>query len=158
MIHVMARLAAAIGVAVAGLVAALVLHEHHFAATFHMTMNGTPRSYRAATLPHWRDPLALLCAFGAIAAGVLIARLPRRAGLALGVVGCAFAGAVYVHQEAVHTFFCPPGLLCPLVASPPTLWGHPASLLIMAAGIATAVLLLLPRHWLVVRRLHLRHG
>ena len=154
----MVRLVAATVVGVAGVVVALVLHDHHFAATFHMTMNGVPRSYRLATLPSWRDPLALVCAFTAIAAGALIARRPRRVGLALGVVGCAFAGAVYVHQQAVHTLVCPPGLFCPGVALPPSLWGHPASLLIMAAGLAAAVVLLLPRRWLLVRRLHLRHG
>ena len=137
---------------------ALLLHDHHFAATFHMTVNGTPRSYRAPTLPLWRDPLGLVCAFGAVAAGILIARWPRRVGLALGALGCAFAGALYVHQNAVHTVFCPPGLLCPLIAQPPSLLGHPASLLIMAVGIATAVLLLLPRRWLVIHRLHFWHG
>jgi hypothetical protein len=154
----MARLAASTGIAMAGVAAALVLHDHHFATTVHMTMNGTPRSYRAPTLPTWRDPLALVCAFAAVGAGVLVARRPQRIALALGIVGCAFAGAVYVHQEAVHTFFCPPGLLCPLIPTPPTLWGHPASLLIIAAGMAAAVLLLLPRRWLKVRRLHLRHS
>ena len=154
----MARLATAAVVGVLGVVAALVLHDHHFAATFHTTVNGVPRSYRVATLPPWRDPLALVCVFAALAAGVLIVRRPQRVGLALGVLGCAFAGAVYVHQQAVHTFVCPPGLYCFGVAPPPSVWGHPASLLIMAAGIATAVLLLLPRRWLVARRLHLRHS
>jgi hypothetical protein len=155
----MARWAAGCGVAVVGIVAALVLHDHQFASTFHMTANGVPKSYRAATLPQWRDPLALVCAFGGIAAAVLIAKRPQRLGLALGVVGCAFAGAVYLHQQAVHTIVCPPFVYgCGIVAPSPDLWHHTASLLVIAAGIAVALVLLLPRRWLLVSRLRLRHG
>ena len=155
----MARFATAGGVAVAGIVSGLLLHDQHFAATFHFTANGVPKSYRAATPPQWRDPLALVLAFAAIAAAVLFARRTRRLGIALGVAGCAFAGAVYLHQQAVHTIVCPPGAWgCGIIAAPPSLWSHPASLLVMAAGVAVAVALLLPRRWLVAPRLHLRHG
>ena len=139
-----------------------MLHDHHFVATFHMTANGVPRSYRATTIPPWRDPLALVCAFAAIAIGVWIAGRPRRLGLALGVVGCAFAGAVYVHQQAVHTFVCPPGWgYCPRVAlfgPPPDLWHDSMSLLIMASGIAVAAVLMLPRRWMAARTLLPRQG
>jgi hypothetical protein len=141
-------------VAFAGVVAALVLHDHHFSATFHTTVNGVPEPYRAARLPLWRDPLALILAFTAIAAGVLIAKRPMRIGLALGVVGCAFAGAVYLHQQAVHTIICAPFMYgCVFTPSSPDLWHHAASLLVMAAGIAVAVALLLPRRWLLAPRL-----
>ena len=143
-------LLAATGLALAGVASALLLHDHHFVATLHYKLDGA-RSYRYTTIPPWRDPLALVCAFGAIAVAVLLTRRLSRVGVALGVLGCAFAGAVYVHQAAVHTFVCPPGLFCPGQPLPPSLWSHPASLLIIAAGMATAVLLLLPRRWLAVR-------
>jgi hypothetical protein len=136
-----ARLAASAGVIVAGVVAALVLHA----------------SYGPPTLPSWRDPLALVLAFGAAAAAVLLIGRPRRVGLAVGVVGSAFAGAVYVHQQAVHAFSCPPGAMCVLLPASPGLWSYPASLSIIAAGLATAVLLVLPRRWLAPDRLRLRH-
>jgi hypothetical protein len=155
----MKRLAAAAGVVVAGVVTAFLLHDHQFAVTRYVTVNGVPRSYPMPTLPLWRDPLAIVCAFGATAAAVLLARRPRRIGLALGVVGGAFAGAVYVHQQAVHTYFCPPQTFGCFWGPPrsPGLGSYPPSLSIIAAGVAVAVLLVLPRRWLVPDRLHLRH-
>jgi hypothetical protein len=44
-----------------------------------------------------------------------------------------------------------------LLPASPGLWSYPASLSIIAAGLATAVLLVLPRRWLVPDRLRLRH-
>ncbi len=143
----MARLAAATGVCVAGIAAALLLHEHHFSVA------GNGFATRVPTLPPWRDPVAVVCAFGAIATAVVLAGRTRRVGLAVGVLGCAFAGAVYVHQQAVHTFVCPPGALC-IPQSSPSLWSHPASLLLVVAGVATAVLLVLPHRWLRGQKLH----
>jgi hypothetical protein len=145
------RLLAAAGVVVAGLVAVLVLQDH-FVGDFTASMSVVPRSYRA-----WRDPVALLCAFGAIALALRIAlgRL-HRLELALGVVGCTLAAAVYVHQQDVHTFVCPPGYHCPAIMFRPDLWHDSRSLLILAVGFALAVLLMLPRRWLVTQRLHPR--
>ena len=150
---------AATGVALAGLASALVLHDHHFVATFHVTVNGVPRSYRAGTIPPWRDPLALLCAFAGIAAAAWISGRWQRLELALGVVGCAFAGAVYVHQHAVHTLHCPPFVIgCPIGLLPTDLWHYWPSLLTMAAGLAVAVALMLPRRWMLVPSLHPRRS
>lgn len=143
-IGVVVRLLASTGVILAGIASALVLHDHHFVATFQMTANGVPRSYRAATIPHWRDPLSVFIAFTAVAVGIWIAVRPRRVHLSLGVVGCAFAGAVYLHQQAIHTIVCPPGAWGCITAPPPGLWHHSTSLLVMAAGIVTAALLMIP--------------
>jgi hypothetical protein len=149
----------ATGVALAGLASALILHDHHFVATFHVTVNGVPRSYRDTTLPLWRDPLAVLCVLAGVMGAVWIVGRRQRLELPLAAVGCAFAGAVYVHQQSVHTFDCPPFVIgCPLVLPPPDLWHYTPSLLIMAAGLAVAVALLLPRRWMVAHRLHPRRG
>jgi hypothetical protein len=136
------------GVVVAGLVAVLVLQDH-FVGDFTASLNAVPRSYRA-----WRDPVALLCAFAAIAAGLGIAlgRL-HRLELALGVVGCTLAAAVYVHQQDVHTFVCLPGYHCPAIMFRPDLWHDSRSLLILAVGFAAAIVLMLPRRWIVAHRL-----
>jgi hypothetical protein len=156
-VRIVARLAAAAGVIVTGVVAGVALHDHQFAVIGHMVVNGRLSVDHVPTLPSWRDPLALLCAFGATAAAVFLTRRPRRVGLAVGVVGCALAGAVYVHQQAVHTLVCPPGALCVSFPPAPGLWSYPASLLIIAAGIAVAVLLVLLCRWRVPDWLHLRH-
>jgi len=147
------RLLAATGVLVAGLVAVLLLRDH-FVGDFTASLNVVPRSYRA-----WRDPMALLCAFAAIALALRIA-LGRmhRFELALGVVGCTLAAAVYAHQQDVHTFVCLPGEHCPAIMFRPDLWHDSRSLLILAAGFAVAVVLMLPRGRIVTQRLHPRRG
>src|SRR5215471_2041385 len=98
----MVRMAGATAVILAGVVAAVTLHSLHFVTSFHgQGLDGRPWADRVATVPPWRDPLALVCAFAAIAAAVRIAiGRPWRLEFALGVVGCAFAGAVYLHQQA----------------------------------------------------------
>ena len=97
------RLVGAVVVA-AGIVAILVLQDH-LVGDFATRGYVVPRAYRA-----WRDPVALLCLFTSIAVAVRIAR--GRLGcleLALGVMGCALAAAVYVDQQGAHPWFCPPG-------------------------------------------------
>jgi hypothetical protein len=112
---------------------------------FTASLNVVPRSYRA-----WRDPVALLSAFAAIAVALRIAlgRL-HRLELALGAAGCTLAAAVYVHQQDVHTFVCLPGRFCPDITFRPDLWHDSRSLLIMAVGFASAMFLMLPSRWIV---------
>jgi hypothetical protein len=147
------RLLAAAGVIAAGLVAVLLLQDH-LVGDFTASLNVVPRSYRA-----WRDPVALLCAFAALALALRIAlgRL-HRLELALGVVGCTLAAAVYVHQRDVHPFVCLPSQHCLAITSPPDLWHDSRSLLVLAVGLALAVVLMLPRGRLVTPRLHPRRG
>jgi hypothetical protein len=117
-------------------------------------LNAVPRSYRA-----WRDPAALLLGFAAIAAALRIAvARTQRVALALGLVGCTLAAAVYVHQQAVHTFVCLPGYHCPAIMFRPDIWHDSRSLLIMAVGFAAAILLVLPIRWRVAPLLHPRRG
>lgn len=147
------RLLAAAGVLVAGLVAVLLLQDH-FVGDFTASLNVVPQSYRA-----WRDPVALLCAFAAIAVAVRLAvGRSRPFQRALAVVGCTLAAAVYAHQQDVHTFVCPPGYHCPAIMFRPDLWHDSRSLLIMAVGFAVAVVLMVPRRWMVTQRLHPRRG
>jgi hypothetical protein len=113
-----------------------------------------PRSYRP-----WHDPVALLCGFASLAAGVGIAlgRL-HRLELALAAIGCTLAAAVYVHQQDVHTFVCPRGYYCPSIMWRPDLWHDSRSLLSVIVGSAVAVVLLLPRGRMVARLPHLGRG
>jgi hypothetical protein len=147
------RLLTAAGVLVAGLVAVLLLQDH-LVGDFTASLNVVPRSYRA-----WRDPVALLSAFAAIALALRVAlRRRHRFELALGVVGCTLAAAVYVHQQDVHTFVCLPGEFCPAIMFRPDLWHDSRSLLIVGVGFAVAVVLMLPRGRIVTQRLHPRRG
>jgi hypothetical protein len=140
---------------VAGLVAVLLLQDHlvgDFATRGYLV----PRSYRA-----WRDPAALLCLFASIAAAVRIARGGQgRLELALGVMGCAFAAAVYVDQQGANPWICPPGYHCPINTHMfrPDLWHNSHSVLIVAVGLAVAVVLMLPRSWIAAPAPHLRRG
>jgi cytochrome bd-type quinol oxidase subunit 2 len=146
-------LLAAIGLAAVGLVATFLLQDH-FVGDFTASLNVVPRSYRA-----WRDPAALLLGFAAIAAAVWIAvARTQRVALALAVVGCTLAAAVYVHQQAVHTFVCPPGYHCPAIMFRPDIWHDSRSLLIMAVGFAAAIVLVIQIRWRVAPLLHSRRG
>ena len=146
-------LLAAVGLATGGLVATFLLQDH-LVGDFTASLNAVPGSYRA-----WRDPAALLLGFAAIAAALRIAVAgTQRVALALGLVGCTLAAAVYVHQQAVHTFVCLPGYHCPAIMFRPDIWHHSRSLLIMAVGFATAILLVLPIRWRVAPLLHPRRG
>jgi hypothetical protein len=146
-------LLAAIGLATAGLVATILLQDH-FVGDFTASLNVVPRSYRA-----WRDPVALLLAFVAIAAAarIVIARTQRLA-IALGMVGCTLAAAVYVHQQAVHTFVCLPGYHCPAIMFRPDIWHDSRALLIMGVGFAAAIVLVLPIRRRVAPLLHPGRG
>ena len=136
-----------------GLVAVFVLQDH-LVGDFTASLNVVPRSYRA-----WRDPVALLWAFAAIAVALqIVTGRWQRVELALGAVGLTLAAAIYVHQQDVHAFVCPPGYHCPAIMFRPDLWHDSRSLLIMAVGFATAAVVMLPRRWIVVPLPRLRRG
>lgn len=145
------RLLLASGVLAAGAAAVLVLQDH-FVGDFTASLNVVSSSYRA-----WHDPVALLCAFASIAVAFRIAvGRWHRLALALVVVGCTLAGSVYVHQQDVHTFVCPPGYHCPAIFFPPDLWHDPRSLLVFVAGLAASVVVMLPHRWIVAQGWRLR--
>ena len=128
------RLLATAGVVAAGLVAVLLLQDH-FVGDFTASLNVVPRSYRA-----WRDPVALLCAFAAIVLALRIAlgRL-HRLELALAIVGCTLAAAVYVHPAGRSPVRLP--------AEPTLLSNHVA-----ARSVARLTLAARPSPWFRPRR------
>jgi hypothetical protein len=130
--------------------------QDHLVGDFATRGFAVPRSYRV-----WHDPVAVLCLFASIAAAIRIARRGLgRLELALGVMGCAFAAAVYVDQQGAHPFLCPPGYHCPIYTGGfrPDLWHNSHSILIVAVGLALAVVLMLPRRWIPAPAPHLRRG
>lgn len=146
------HLLAAAGIVVGGLVAAVVLQDH-FVADFTARVNVVPRSYRL-----WRDPVAVLCAFGSVAFAARIAvGRGQRLQLAVGLLGCAFAAAIYSHQENFR-FACPPGDHCEPITLRPDLWHDSRAQLILAVGVAAAAVLAIPWRSIVPPLMHPRRG
>jgi hypothetical protein len=128
-----------------GLLAAVLLHHHHFTRPITYSVNRTERTFALPTLPIQKDPAALFLAISSLglAAGLVLGRL-RRVALAGLLLASGLAASLYLHQRHEPRFFCPPfTLACPGTPIPPPWWGDPLPLLFAAGGLIVAVLFLL---------------
>jgi hypothetical protein len=127
-----------------GCLAAILLHEHHFAHVFTYPLAGTDRSVAVPKLPVEKDPLALFLAIGSVtfAAG-LAARRVRGLALAGPLFGLALATSLYVHQRHELRVFCAADLhSCPGIPVAPPWWADHTPMLTAGAGLILAAFVL----------------